>query len=104
MVGTARRVQRDTRLHRAARAGRMVGRDATAGDVEGRVGVHDWRRHTTDPEACDRTRTHRQRGAGAVTAQASLRTVVVAGVGMTAFGKFLNRNLKSLVGESVQAA
>src|ERR1700739_3673261 len=36
--------------------------------------------------------------------EASLRTVVVAGVGMTAFGKFLDRNVKSLVGESVQAA
>ena len=38
------------------------------------------------------------------TAQASLRTVVVAGVGMTAFGKFLDRSIKSLVAESVQAA
>ena len=36
--------------------------------------------------------------------QASLRTVVVAGVGMTAFGKFLDRSIKSLVAESVQAA
>jgi len=36
------------------------------------------------------------------TAQASLRTVVVAGVGMTAFGKFLDRSIKSLVAESVQ--
>jgi acetyl-CoA acetyltransferase len=35
---------------------------------------------------------------------ASLRTVVVAGVGMTAFGKFLDRSVKSLVAESVQAA
>jgi acetyl-CoA acetyltransferase len=39
-----------------------------------------------------------------VTAHASMRAVVVAGVGMTAFGKFLDRNVKSLVGESVQAA
>jgi acetyl-CoA acetyltransferase len=38
------------------------------------------------------------------TTQASLRTVVVAGVGMTAFGKFLDRSIKSLVAESVQAA
>ena len=38
------------------------------------------------------------------TAQASLREVVVAGVGMTAFGKFLDRSIKSLVAESVQAA
>jgi acetyl-CoA acetyltransferase len=37
-------------------------------------------------------------------AKASLRTVVVAGVGMTAFGKFLDRSVKSLVAESVQAA
>ena len=36
--------------------------------------------------------------------EASLRTVVVAGVGMTAFGKFLERSIKSLVAESVQAA
>lgn len=36
--------------------------------------------------------------------EASLRTVVVAGVGMTAFGKFLDRSVKSLVAESVQAA
>src|SRR5664279_3987443 len=36
--------------------------------------------------------------------QASLRTVVVAGVGMTPFGKFLDRSVKSLVAESVQAA
>ena len=36
--------------------------------------------------------------------EASLRTVVVAGVGMTAFGKFLDRSIKSLVAESVQAA
>jgi acetyl-CoA acetyltransferase len=35
---------------------------------------------------------------------ASLRTVVVAGVGMTAFGKFLDRSVKSLVAESVQTA
>ena len=34
----------------------------------------------------------------------SLRTVVVAGVGMTAFGKFLDRSVKSLVAESVAAA
>jgi acetyl-CoA acetyltransferase len=34
----------------------------------------------------------------------SLREVVVAGVGMTAFGKFLDRGVKSLVAESVQAA
>jgi acetyl-CoA acetyltransferase len=37
-------------------------------------------------------------------AKASMRTVVVAGVGMTAFGKFLDRSVKSLVAESVQAA
>jgi acetyl-CoA acetyltransferase len=37
-------------------------------------------------------------------AHAGLRTVVVAGVGMTAFGKFLDRSVKSLVAESVQAA
>ena len=38
------------------------------------------------------------------TSEASLRSVVVAGVGMTAFGKFLDRSIKSLVAESVQAA
>ena len=32
------------------------------------------------------------------------QSVVVAGVGMTAFGKFLDRSIKSLVAESVQAA
>ena len=36
--------------------------------------------------------------------ETSLRSVVVAGVGMTAFGKFLDRSIKSLVAESVQAA
>ena len=36
--------------------------------------------------------------------EASLRTVVVSGVGMTAFGKFLDRSVKSLVAESVQDA
>ena len=38
------------------------------------------------------------------TAQATLRTVAVAGVGMTAFGKFLDRSIKSLVAEAVQDA
>jgi len=36
--------------------------------------------------------------------ETSLRSVVVAGVGMTAFGKFLDRSIKSLVAESVQVA
>ncbi|HEY1971648.1 MAG TPA: thiolase family protein [Pseudonocardia sp.] len=34
----------------------------------------------------------------------SMREVVIAGVGMTAFGKFLDRGVKSLVAESVGAA
>jgi acetyl-CoA acetyltransferase len=38
------------------------------------------------------------------TVEPSPRAVVVAGAEMTAFGKFLDRSIKSLVGESVQAA
>src|SRR5205823_5358429 len=59
------------------------------------------RRHAPDPETHHRPRRARTRGRGGMT---PLRPVVIAGVGMTAFGKFLGRSLKSLAAEAVAEA